>query len=435
MKKRFYSLLRIIGVGIVFSLVVFGMLVSCQPQKVTFKVWWYEEDNAMGKSWRWALDELKKKNPNVEIKFELKTFEQIMESANMVLNSKDVPDLLETNKGNATCGVLVKNGLLSSLDAVAKQRKWLDIVGPSFQTTCRYNKDGLIGDNSSELMAITTYGEFVMVYYNKDIFKKYSIQVPTTLEEFEKVCDTLVSKKVLPIAAGGADKWPVTQNLYELALYKADRKFISDFQFLQDDIDFQGPVFGFAADKLKDWVKKGYYDSKASGTSYEDSNSLFYKQKAAMDLTGSWQFSGVAKNAKDFDWGIFLLPGKKFNTGSGGNVFVVPKNAVNKKIAYDFIDIALSPAAQTEMAKAGGIPVGKVDMAAITDEKTKQLNALFNQIKENDGLAFYPDWPIPDGWSIFGGAIQELMSGKKTPAETLKYMSDEYFKYKKTIKK
>jgi raffinose/stachyose/melibiose transport system substrate-binding protein len=434
MKKRIYSLLRVLGLGIGFSFIACGLLLSCQPKKVQFKVWWYEEDNAMGISWRWALEELKKKNPNVEVLFELKTFEQIQESANMILNSKDVPDLLETNKGNATCGVLVKNGLLTSLEDVAKERKWLDVVGPSFQTTCRYDKNGILGDKG-ELWAITSYGEFVMVYYNKDMFAKYNLQVPTTLEEFEKVCETLVAKKVLPIAAGGADKWPVTQNFYELALYKADRKFISDYQFLGDDIDFSGPVFGFAAGKLKDWIKKGFYDSKASGTTYEDAQSLFYKQKAAMDLTGSWMFSGFQKNVKDFEWGIFLMPGKKFNTGSGGNVFVVPKNAVNKKIAYDFIDIALSPAAQTEMAKAGGIPAGKVDMSAITDEKIKQLNALFNLIKENDGLAFYPDWPIPDGGSIFGGAIQELMAGKKTPDQMLKYMSDEYYKYKKTIKK
>jgi raffinose/stachyose/melibiose transport system substrate-binding protein len=194
-------------------------------------------------------------------------------------------------------------------------------------------------------------------------------------------------------------------------------------------------VMSFAASKLKDWVTKGYYDSKASGISYEDSHAAFFTQKAAMDLTGSWQFAGITKNTKDFDWGIFLLPGKKFNTGSGGNVFVVPKNAKNKDLSYEFIDIALSTQAQTEMAKAGGIPVGAVDMNAITDEKTKQLNTLFNQIKQNDGLAFYPDWPIPDGWSIFGGAIQDLMAGKKTPEQMLKYMSDEYYKYKKTLKK
>jgi raffinose/stachyose/melibiose transport system substrate-binding protein len=201
------------------------------------------------------------------------------------------------------------------------------------------------------------------------------------------------------------------------------------------DIDFNGPVLSYAAATLKDWVTKGYYDSKASGISYEDSNSAFYTQKAAMNLTGSWLFTGVTKNAKGFEWGIFLLPGKKFNTGSGGNLFVVPKNSKNKELAYEFIDLALSAQAQTEMAKAGGIPVGAVAMNEISDEKTKELNALFNQIKQNDGLAFYPDWPIPDGWSIFGGAIQDLMAGKKTPDQMLKYMSDEYYKYKKTLKK
>ena len=100
--------------------------------------------------------------------------------------------------------------------------------------------------------------------------------------------------------------------------------------------------------------------------------------------------------------------------------------------AVRFVPV-LATEAQTIMAKEGGIPVGSVDMAAIKDTKIKQLNALFNQIKQNDGLAFYPDWPIPDGWSIFGGAIQELMSGKKSPGEMLEYMSGEYYAYKETL--
>lgn len=181
------------------------------------------------------------------------------------------------------------------------------------------------------------------------------------------------------------------------------------------------------------WYNEGFYDPDASGITYEDSNLAFYTQLCPMILTGSWLFGGVIQNATEFDWDIFLLPGKKYNTGSGGNVFVVPRNAKNKDLAYEFIDLTLKPESQTIMAQEGGIPVGKVDMNAIPNPKIKQLNALFNQIKSNDGLAFYPDWPIPDGWSIFGGAIQELMSGKKTPEEMLEYMSEEYYSYKNSL--
>jgi len=256
MKKREGSVFKLPGLIVLFCFIFTLGICSCQGKKgpEQLKVWWYEpEDSAMAKSWNWALDELKKKHPDMEVLFELKAFEQIMETANMVLNSDDVPDVMQTNKGNATLGVLVKNGLLTSLEDVAKNRGWLDVVGSSFQTTCRYDDNGLMGDNG-ELWAITTYGEFVMIYYNKDMFARYNLKVPTTLDEFENVCKTFVENGITPITAGGADKWPVTQNLYELALYKADRKFISDFQFLQDDIDFQGPVFGWAANKLIEHV-------------------------------------------------------------------------------------------------------------------------------------------------------------------------------------
>jgi raffinose/stachyose/melibiose transport system substrate-binding protein len=435
--KIYHSLLKPLFILVLLSLCTFsigaiGMEEQTEPSR-QFKIWWYEpEDSAMAKSWNWALDELERLHPDVEILFELKAFEQIMETANMVLNSDDVPDIIQTNKGNATLGVLVKNGLLLSLEDIAQQKGWLDIVGPSFQTTCRYDENGLMGDEG-ELWAITTYGEFVMIYYNKDMFARYGLSVPETFEEFEAVCEAFVNEGIIPITAGGADKWPVTQNFYELALYKADRKFISDYQFLKDDINFLGPEFSYAANKLKEQVDKGFYDPGVSGITYEDSNFAFFTQLCPMILTGSWLFGGVMANATDFDWGIFLLPGKKYNTGSGGNVFVVPKNAKNKELAYEFISLTLTPEAQTIMAREGGIPVGTVDMEAIENDKVKELNQLFNQIKDNDGLAFYPDWPIPDGWSIFGGAIQELMAGQKTPEETLQYMSDEYYDYKNSL--
>ncbi|HLO32590.1 MAG TPA: extracellular solute-binding protein [Anaerolineales bacterium] len=400
-------------------------------EKRVLKIWHYEgADSAMGQSWDSAMKDFQTAHPDVEIQFELKTFDQIQQTAQMILNSSDAPDVLEINKGNATAGLYAKQGLLTDLSDVATQRGWDKLLPSSIQTTCRYDENGIMG--SGPLYGVTNYGEFVMVYYNKDMFKKNGIEVPTSLDEFNAAADKFVAAGITPLTLGGLDKWPVTQNFYELALYKADRNFINNYELFQGDVDFHGPEFTFAAQGLADQVKKGYYGTNATGTSYDDANAAFVQGKTPMDLTGSWMFGTFLSSIKDFDWGIFVMPGKKLNTGSGGNLWVVPAGAQNKDLAYDFIDLTLQPKAQIIMANAGGIPLS-ADLAQITDPHTKELNEAFSTIVKNDGLAFYPDWPAPGYMDTLGGGLQELISGTKTVPEFLDFIAGPWQEYKSSL--
>jgi raffinose/stachyose/melibiose transport system substrate-binding protein len=124
------------------------------------------------------------------------------------------------------------------------------------------------------------------------------------------------------------------------------------------------------------------------------------------------------------------MPGKTLNTGSGGNLFIVPKNAKNKDLAYDYIDLVLGKEAQTVMAKAGGIPIN-ADLSAIEDPKVRRLNELFSSLVKNDGLAFYPDWPVPNFMEVLGGGLQGLLAGSDDVDGFLETISAEYDSYKK----
>jgi raffinose/stachyose/melibiose transport system substrate-binding protein len=401
--------------------------------KQVLKIWHYEgADSAMGQSWQSAMDDFKAMHPDVEIQFELKTFDQIQQTAQMVLNSADAPDVLEINKGNSTAGLYATQGLLTDLTDVATQRGWDKLLPSSIQTTCRYDATtGIMG--SGPLWGVTTYGEFVMVYYNQDMFAQQGIAVPTNYEEFTAAADKFVAAGITPIALGGLDKWPVTQNFYELALYKANRNFVNAYELFQDDLDFHGPEFTYAATELQNQVNKGYYGKNATGTSYNDANAAFVQGTNPMDLTGSWMFGTFLTSIKNFKWGIFVMPGKTLNTGSGGNLWVVPAGAQNKSLAYDFIDLTLQPKAQTIMANAGGIPLS-ANLDQITDPHIKALNEAFSTIVKNDGLAFYPDWPVVGYMDTLGGALQELIGGTKAPSAFLDEIAVPWNEFKASLK-
>jgi raffinose/stachyose/melibiose transport system substrate-binding protein len=159
----------------------------------TLTIWDMEVDNAFSASWDFAREEFKAKYPKVTVQYEMKTFEQMQETGKMILSSDDVPDVMQCNKGSATAGMYASEGLLTDLTAEAEARGWIDIMSPSFQTTCRYNDKGIMG--SGNLYGVTNYGEFVMVYYNKDMFTEYNVEVPTSLAEFEAVCDKFVCSR------------------------------------------------------------------------------------------------------------------------------------------------------------------------------------------------------------------------------------------------
>ncbi|MGB7539878.1 MAG: extracellular solute-binding protein [Anaerolineales bacterium] len=397
--------------------------------KQVLKIWHYEgADSAMGQSWADAMADFKASHPNVEIQFELKTFDQIQQTASMVLNSADAPDVLEINKGNSTAGLYATQGLLTDITDVATQRGWDKLLPSSIQTTCRYDPTtGIMG--SGPLFGVTTYGEFVMVYYNQDMFEENGVAVPTNFDEYVAAAEKFIAAGIAPIALGGLDKWPVTQNFYELALYKANRDFVNKYELFTGALDFHGSEFTFAAQTLLDQFKKGYYGQNALGTSYNDANAAFIQGTYPMDLTGSWMFGTFLTSIKDFKWGIFVMPGKTLNTGSGGNLWVVPAGAKNKDLAYDFIELTLQAKAQTIMANAGGIPLS-ADLSKITDPHVKALNEAFSTIVKNDGLAFYPDWPVVGYMDTLGGGLQELLNGTKTVEQFLDYIAapwQEYF--------
>ena len=95
------------------------------------RLWHYEgPDSAMGVAWNEAIKEFEATHPGVKVKFEEKGFEQIQKTAPMVLNSSDAPDLMEYNKGNATAGLLSKQGLLTDLTAEATKRGWDKKISP-----------------------------------------------------------------------------------------------------------------------------------------------------------------------------------------------------------------------------------------------------------------------------------------------------------------
>jgi len=298
---------------------------------------------------------------------------------------------------------------------------WDKMLSPSLQTTARYD-NGVMG--SGKWYGVPNYGEYVMAYYNKDMFAKNNVQVPTTLADFEKVLDTFKQAGVTPIANAGAE-YPAQQIWYELVLSKADRSWVDDYELYKNKVDFHDPALTFGSTTFADWVKKGYISKDSASLKATDMGNDFEQGKNPIMISGSWWYGTFKNEIKNFDWGTFLFPGNKLSPGSSGNLWVVPSKSKNKDMASAFINITMQPDIQDLMGNSGGLPVA-ADTSKITDPKNKELIDNFDTLLKNDGLAFYPDWPAPGYYDVLVSGVQELINGTTPPSGFLDDIAKPY---------
>ncbi|WP_166981941.1 ABC transporter substrate-binding protein [Paramicrobacterium fandaimingii] len=397
-----------------------GCSAGASHDEDTLVLWHYESaDSAMGIAWAEAI-KIFEEETGATVEFEEKSFEQIRSTASQVLNSDEAPDILEYNKGNATAGLLSSQGLLTNMDDAVEKYGWADKLAPSLQTTAKYNEDGVMGSGS--WYGVPNYGEYVEVYYNKDMFADAGLEVPTTLDEFVSVMQSFADDGVTPLAEAAAE-YPLGQLWYQLALTKADRDWVDAYQLYTDDVDFGGPELSYATETIKDWTDKGYISKDSTGLKAEDAGTAFIAGDYPIFVSGSWWYNRF-NNEMDSDWGTFLFPGAEMSPGSAGNMWSVPEKAQNKDLAYQFIDITMRPEIQALIGNNGGVPVA-ADEADINDE-SKELIANFNTLTERDGIAFYPDWPTATFYDELNAGLQELLNGTKSPADVQKQLGEQY---------
>ncbi|WP_075891954.1 ABC transporter substrate-binding protein [Actinomyces provencensis] len=386
----------------------------------TLKVWWWENDESpLSQTWNKAIETFKAEHPDVDVQFELKTYEQMQQSAQLILDSNDAPDVIEYLKGNATAGVVSKAGLLTDLTDVATEKGWK--LDNSAQDVGLY-QDGIMG--SGQRYGVTNYGEYVGLFYNEDELAKYDLQVPTTLDELEKVMQTFKDNGVTPLALGSND-YPGPHLLYALALANMDESSWADYQQFAGEPDWD--AWTKAATTYKEWVDKGYISKDSTGISAQDSGNAFEAGKYPLFYSGTWWAGPFGADIKDFTWSQVLFPGNDLHPGSGGNLWVVPSKAENKQLAYDFIDITLRPEIQNELGNLGGVPVG-AEESAITDPVGQLVTSRFNDLLSGDAgsLAWYPDWPVAGLNDVLLAQSSALVQGTTDPAAVVDAIKTAY---------
>ena len=150
---------------------------------------------------------------------------------------------------------------------------------------------------------------FMGVYYNADLFEKYSLKIPTTLDEFWALCDTLQALGITPISAGDKDGWNLAHWVQDIiGEYMPDYsdEFLDIYEGTLNVADMNG-----IADVAEIVINRSkYVQSDCLGADSETMVGQFLNQKAAMMLNGSWWMGTLNAAEPGFEYAVFPFPGR-----------------------------------------------------------------------------------------------------------------------------
>ncbi|WP_271023651.1 ABC transporter substrate-binding protein [Rhizobium sp. RCAM05973] len=245
----------------------------------------------------------------------------------------------------------VNQGLLNSIDDVAKAGKWAEVLPKSIYDLISYNGKVYLSPSDA-------HGES-WVFYSKDAFAKAGVSdEPKNWDEFFTALDKLKAAGVLPVAWGG-QSWQESKvfNMILLTqvgidgflkIYADKEKSDASTEGVKKTLDILGKL-------------RGYVDEGAAGRNWNDATAMVITGKAGVQFMGDWakgEFVAAGKQPGK-DYGCMLAP------QSPGMVYVAdsfsfPKiaDAASQKGQTLLAEVAMDPAVQVEFSlKKGSVPM------------------------------------------------------------------------------
>ncbi|MCS0652549.1 extracellular solute-binding protein [Cytobacillus firmus] len=334
------------------------------------------------------IEQYEAEHEDVKIEVEVLENEQYKNKIKVLSSSNELPDVGFTwAAGYMT--PFVKGNLFAELDDVLN-----DGLKDSFVsgTTEAYALDGKTYGLPLEL-------NIAPIYYNKEIFEKYNLDVPQTYSEFENAVKTLADNGVAPIALGNKDRW--TGSLWYM--YLADR--FGGAEVLNKAIDrsgsFEDPALISAAEEIQNLVKVNAFNKGYNGLSNDEGKAEFLNGNAAMYLMGTWELPNFTTNEEipqDFrdSVGFFKFPtveGGKGNidswVGGPGVGLFVAENSKVKDESKEFVKFFVEKWGEQSVEKAGVIPATKVDTDKV-DLPDLYIDVL-NELNKASSLTLFAD--------------------------------------------
>lgn len=384
-----------------------------EPKKVSLTA----TTNLVGE-WSKVLEDMLKaystENPNVTIEFSApgKEYENLLK---VRMASSDMPDLFSTHGWSQ-----IRYG-----DFVAdlKDRPWASQIDPAFKP--------IIADDTGKVYALAFDQDKSGPIYNVEVFQKYGVEVPETMDEFMAACETIKTKsngEVTPIACA-AEGWEEAQffDFFASSLFISPED-NSGAQLLDGSFDWN--QWDVLAQMWLDMYKKGYINKNMLTAKYDDNLKAMALGTAAIGFYGPYfidEMKAVNPDVKADMMPIPSIVAGDTPTFAGGerSTIAVWKDSANLEEALKVIDFCAQPDNVAKMCTFTKLPPALLGVEADAGE----LTATYEKYKDIRTLPYFDRVYLPNGmWDVMCKNSQMIIGGQITARQFSENMEKEYLR-------
>lgn len=336
-------------------------------------------DPAPKESFTMVIDEFKKANPDIDVKWNVFDHEGYKTSIRNFLTAEP-PDICAWYAGNRMAP-FVEAGFFEDVSDVWEEAGYNESLAST--------KESMTIDGKKWGVPYTYYQWGV--YYRKDIFEKLGIPVPKNWEEFLAACKTLKDNGVTPITIGTKFLWTTAGVFDYLDLRVNGYDFHN--KLTAGEIKYTDPRVQKVFDRWDELVKPGYFIDNHSTYSWQEALAPMVQGDAAMYVMGNFCVAPLKQaGLTDDTLGFFQFPeitaGLPKAEDAPTDTFHIPAKASNKADAKKFLAFIGQPEIQTKWNEIlGQLPVN--NKSQVADDPF--LQAGFEVLSNASGIAQFYD--------------------------------------------
>lgn len=277
----------------------------------------------------YAIAELKKEMPNVELELDIQAQDDGQKLKTYAATG-NLPDIFQA--GQDIISTFKESGNILELDTYVDSTGFRDAMHPSAMNT-------LISEDGHTYAFPYAGNEMILIFYNKELFEKFGVKVPTTYDELKLAVETFNKNDIVPLSVFAKEKWPGVA-LFDVFATRKDEGGVQKLD--KGQAKASDETYRAAAEKLAEFVKLGLLAKGATSMNYDQAAALFYEGKAAMFLNGQWEIDGSTKALGD-KVGWMFYPGSDaanaeasklvFSGGGGPGGYAVSPHTKNPELA------------------------------------------------------------------------------------------------------
>ncbi|MGG6310914.1 ABC transporter substrate-binding protein [Paenibacillus macerans] len=386
---------------------------SGKEENVTLSVWTQRSGEGAAVLEKVAR-QFEAENPGIKIDFNApgNEYENMLK---IKMSSDEMPDIWSTH------GWAV--GKYSDRLADLSGEPWVSRLIPSLKDQ--------VTDKDGRVLAMTIDSDTSALAYNVELFEKYNLEVPKTMDELLALCEKVKTEsggKVTPIHIGGGDSWPIGQavDYFSTTLLTTDasHNYGEDLKGGTFDWEQYKPLGEF----FKTLQEKGYVNKDILTAKNDDTAKAIANNEALIAVTGF----GIKDMAQQYNPGVkigfFPIPSfyetdEPVLIGGETDAWGIWKNTKHMEAAKKFVAYYADPEINKQICEDTSIRSAFADVNADLGDMTPYYEAAKDaRIEPYFDRVYFPSgmW---DSMSKYG---QMLFTDGYSVDQYVKDMGDDY---------